>query len=172
MHGAIVKLAAFAALTCTNLGWAASSGGQAGNPTTPLLGDFAGGPYMSVPLSVSVPSTLLLNAAFNAKPPSGVVTSSEMYVTLSQNDIVISSLKMDYALGSYNDGARVSASGFAADPNRNSLTLAPGAYLLRITGYIGCPDGSPFNMTNMYIGWTLLSSASDRIYADGFGTIG
>jgi len=27
-------------------------------------------------------------------------------------------------------------------------------------------------MTNMYIGWTLLSSAFDRIHADGFGAIG
>jgi hypothetical protein len=61
---------------------------------------------MSAPLNVSVPSTLLLNAAFNAKPPSGYVDASEMYVTLSQGNTVVSSLKMDYALGSSNDGAR------------------------------------------------------------------
>jgi hypothetical protein len=92
-----------------------------------------------------------------------------MAVNISKtgSDTTISQVGIPYlSLGTF------AVSAFAADSNYNAVTLAPGTYTLVIDGTLGCTSSGTQYLQDLYIGWTLLSSAYDRLFADGFSAIG
>jgi hypothetical protein len=116
-------------------------------------------------LAVSVSSTILINAH--------VIMSGQSSGSIKA---VVDTVAYPYSTDSFPGGGSGNSNvynlnEYPGGPDTTALVLSPGAYTIHLQGQMTCSPTTPA-VINGVIGWALFSSAYDRIFADGFGTIG
>jgi len=174
-------LTASAALAFSSDAVAGIAGDQLRQGSAPIIlactyNSGASAEVVSGQLSVSVSSRVLINATVMAHYVTAEALSGTMQVTLAQNATIIGQTGLGYMsdLGTSDIGGHIneylSQTASYSDP---ALVLAPGIYTIRLSAAVTkCYSPGDTSLIGGTLSWTLVSSAYDRIYADGFGATG
>ena len=125
--------------------------------------------FASATVNVAVPSHILVTARLNAIGSDKSGTFS-VAVADAQTNTETGTTGAAFSVSStvYNQITIEQSEFPSLYADGTNMLLQPGTYVLNMQGYLDCGASSKAGISGV-LGWVLLSSVYDRLFADGFG---